>query len=119
MNLHHMPHPVAGAMCIIKADRPHRRARQRVDLLAGGAFWKARRRHCDVAPQNGGKGGDHGRRWRADGDGAGDVGGAIIVMRAGIDQQQTVLDKHFVLPLDGAVMHDRTIRSRPADRLEA
>ena len=119
MNLHHMPYPVAGAMRIIEADRPHRRARQRVNLLAGGAFRKTRRRHRDVATQNSGKGGDHSRRRRADGNGAGDVGGAIIVMRAGIDQQQAVLDKHFVLPLDGTVMHDRAIRPGPADRLEA
>ena len=76
-----MTHAMAGAMRVIQPNRPHRRACQRVDLLAGGAGRKARPGHGDMAAKNRGEGMDHIAVRRADGDGAGDVGRAVIVMR--------------------------------------
>ena len=119
MDLHHMPDPVSGPVRVIEPDRPHRRTRQRVDLLACRPLREARRRHRDMAAKHGGEGGDHLGIRRADGDCAGDVGGAVIVMGAGIDKKQAVLDKREVPAGKGAVMHDGAVRAGPADGLEA
>ena len=119
MNLHHMPHPVTSTMRVVQPLGPHRCTGQRVDLLPGRALWKPRHRHRDMTAKNGGKGGDHRRCRRADEHGAGDIGGAVMIVRARIDQQQAVLDKDAVLAGDGAVMDNGAIRPRPADGLKA
>src|SRR5438105_151874 len=67
---------------------PEELPRQRVDLRAGGAVRKYRARDRDVAAQHPGKAVAHLGRRLADRDGAGDVGGAVLILRAGIDQQQ-------------------------------
>ena len=43
-----------------------------------------------MAAEHAGEAVAHFRARRADRDGAGDVGGAVLVLRAGIDQQQIV-----------------------------
>ncbi len=79
---------VAGAVIEIDAGLPQELPRQRVDLRAGGAVGKYRARDRDMAAQHAGEAVAHFRGGFADRDGAGDVGGAVFILRAGIDQQE-------------------------------
>ena len=77
---------VAGAVVVVEAGLPERGAREAVELRAGRADRKARGGDGDVALEHAGEAVAHLRRRRADGDGAGDVGGAVAVLAAGIDE---------------------------------
>src|SRR6478672_9956687 len=79
---------VAGAVLEIDAGLPQELPRQGVELRAGGAVGKYRARDRDMAAQDASEAVAHFRRWFADRDGAGGVGGAVLILRAGIDQQQ-------------------------------
>ena len=46
----------------------------------------------------------HGGAWRADGDDAGDVGGAVLVLAAGVDEEQAVAAYFAVVFRGGAIM---------------
>ena len=80
---------MAGAVIEIDAGLPQELPRQRVELRAGGAVGKYRARDRDMAAQHAGEAVAHLRRRLADRDGAGDVGGAVFILRAGIDQQRS------------------------------
>src|SRR5262249_15359333 len=51
----------------------------------------------------------------ADRDGAGNVGGAILVLAAGVDQKQFTRRNHAIAPAGDAVMHDRAVGARAGD----
>ena len=103
---------VAGAVLEIDSGLPQELPRQRVELRAGGAVGKHRARDRDMAAQHAGETVAHFRRWFADRDGAGDVGGAVLVLRAGIDQQQIAGRDPPVGLAGDAVMHDGAVRTR-------
>src|SRR4029078_12264390 len=77
-----------GAVLEIEAGSPEILPRQAVELRAGGAVGKYRATNRDVPAQHAGEADSHFVRRFADRDGAGDVGGAVFILRAGIDQQQ-------------------------------
>ena len=90
---------MAGAVVVVEAVRPQRRARQGVERRAGGAGREAHPGQGQVALQHQGEALAHLRRRLADGHGAGDVGGAVQVLGAGIDQQQRAGSVALVQPL--------------------
>src|SRR5262249_10853718 len=53
--------------------------------------------------------------WRADGDGSGDIGRAVLVLAAGIDQEQFAGGDPAVAPAGDAVMHDGAVRPGTGD----
>ena len=79
---------VAGAVIEIEPGLPQELPRQRVELRAGGAVGKHRARDRDMALEHAGEAVAHLGARRADRDGAGDVGGAVLVLAAGIDQKE-------------------------------
>ena len=106
---------VAGAVIEVEAVRPQRLPRERIELRAGDAFGKHRARDGDVALQHQREALAHFGSRLADRDGAGDVGGAVLVLAAGVDQEQFA-------GLDGAVgragdpvMHDGAVRPGAGD----
>ena len=103
---------VAGAVIEIEAGLPEELPRQRVELRAGGAVRKHRARDRDMALEHEGEVPAHLGGRRADGDGAGDVGGAVVVLGAGIDQEQFVRRDAAVAVARDAVMHDGAVRRR-------
>ena len=106
---------VAGAVVEIEARLPQRGARQRIELRAADAFREHRAGDGDVALEHAGETVAHFVARRADRDGAGDVSGAVLVLRAGIDQEQFVQLKRAVGGAGDAVMHDCRVRPGAGD----
>src|SRR5438105_2125956 len=79
----------AGA-AVSRLILPSWRARKRVQGRACRAFWKAYGRKRDMAFENAGETVAHFRRRRARDHGAGDIGGAVGILTAGIDQEDFV-----------------------------
>src|SRR5262249_39955507 len=77
---------VAGAVIVVEAGLPQAHPRQRVKLVATGALWKAYARERDMAFQHAREAILHLRRRAADGDGSRDVGGAIEILAAAINE---------------------------------
>ena len=88
--------PVAGAVIVVETLRPQGRAGQGVDGVPGRAVRKAHLGQRHMTLQHEGVTVDHLLAGIADGDGAGDVGGAVEILATRIDQQQ-------LAPLDAAV----------------
>src|SRR6185369_2245983 len=108
-----------GAVVVIEPDLPERPAGQHVEAAAGGALRELHRGERDVAFEHAGEAILHLRGWRADRDGARDVGGAIEILAAGIDQVDRVhLDLAAALLRD-LVMDDCAVRPGARDGVEA
>src|SRR5262245_55429256 len=58
-------------------------------------------------------------RWRTDGDGAGDVRGAIEILRAGIDQVELARLDPAIGGLGDAVVDDGAVGAGAGDAVEA
>ena len=107
-----------GAMREIEPGMPQELARQRIELRAGGAVGKRGAGNRDMAAQHPGKAVAHLLGRLADRDGAGDVGGAVLILRAGIDQQQVAEGDAAVGLAGDAVMHDGAVRPGAGDGRE-
>ena len=110
---------VAGAVAVVDAGRPDRRARQRIEHRRLGPARELRRRQRDDALEHQREVALLRRRRRADRHHAGDVGGAAQVLAAGVDQQQAVAFDVGVRLLGGAVVHDRAVGVEAGDGAEA
>jgi hypothetical protein len=71
----------------IETSLPKRSARKRVELGTAGVFGKDGRGDRNMAPEHAGEAVAHFLAWFADDDGPGDIGGTVLVLRAGIDQK--------------------------------
>ena len=78
--------PVAGAMIVFVALPPQKLARQHIQVGTRSALGEARPIQGNVAFQHQGKQAPHLGTGIANGHGAGDVRGAVVVLAAGIDQ---------------------------------
>ena len=97
-----MPRTVAE----IEAHLPERAARKGIEIAAACALGKARHAHRDHALQHQCEALGHFGRRLADGDGAGDVGGAVRVLPARIDEIDRVpLDRPVAAAADTVVRH--------------
>src|SRR5216684_2064926 len=100
---------VAGAVVVVEPDLPQRAARQRVELRAGGALGEAAGGERDVALEHAGEAVAHLRRRLADRHRARDVGGAVEILRAGIDEIERARLEPALALGRGAVMHDGAV----------
>ena len=109
---------MAGAMGIIQPLRPQILAGQNVKLAAARALGEDGAGKRDMALEDQGEVVAHLLRRRADRYRAGDVGGAVAILPARIDQiEAAALDRAIGLFLD-PIMDDGAVRSRAADRVE-
>ena len=83
---------MSGAVVEIKPGPPKRHARQRVDLGPGRSRRKDGAGDRDVALQHPGEAVAHQARRPSDGDRAGDVGRAVLILRAAVDEKNAPLD---------------------------
>ena len=102
-------HPVAGAMVIVEASHPQGRAGQDVQGRAGGSGRETDMGQRQVALQHQGEAFGHLPAGLADGDGAGDVGGAVQILAAGIHQQKGAGFRALVQALGGPVVDDGAV----------
>lgn len=80
---------VPGAVAVVEAELPEVHARQRVYLYAFGAFGKVEGGQCNMPFEDGGVSAFLFGGGRREGD-AGDVGGAVQVLSAGVHQQDAL-----------------------------
>ena len=85
-----MPCPVPWSKS--RPGSPKRRARQRVDLSAVRSRRKDGAGDRDMAFEHAGETVAHERARTPDGDRAGDVGRAVFVLRAAVDEENAALD---------------------------
>ena len=104
-------------MIEIEARSPKRGAGQRVDLSAIGSRRKDGAGDRDVTFQHTGEPVAHKRARPSDGDRAGDVGRAILILRAAVDEKDAALDCPIGLFADPIVRNGR-IRSCAGNRWE-
>mmetsp|Transcript_2227 Transcript_2227/g.5786 ORF Transcript_2227/g.5786 Transcript_2227/m.5786 type:complete len:325 (+) Transcript_2227:609-1583(+) len=109
MHIQRRADAVAGAVAVVEAHGPQRRARHGVDRDAGRARREHRGGQRDVALQHGGEGGDLVRAGRACVYGACDVGGAAVVLAARVDEQHAVCRDCATGALRGAVVNDGAV----------
>ena len=100
---------VAGAVVIGFALVPEELARQDIQLVAGGAGGEDSLCQGDVTLHHQGEVMLHGLGGGADGYGAGDVGGAALVLAAAVNEQQAIPLDDDVGLLGGLVVHDGAV----------
>ena len=91
---------------------PQMLARERIELRAGNALGEHRACNRDMAFQDERETLAHFVGRLADGDGACDVGGAVFVLPAGVDQKQLAGRNLAVGRARDAVVHDGAVRAR-------
>src|SRR5712671_5662946 len=111
--------PVAGAVIVIEPLLPERATGEGVELRAGGAFGEPRRRQRDVALEDAGEAVAHFRARGTDRDRAGNVGRAVEVLRARIEEEEGSRLEPLLALRGRPIMHDRAVRSGTGDRREA
>ena len=109
---------VARAMVEVEAGLPQRVAGERVDLRAARAFGKPRRGDGDVALEHQREMAAHLGCRRPDRHRAGDVGGAVDILRAGIDQIERIRLQRPVGVGGDAIVDDGAVGAGPRDGVE-
>ena len=118
MHIEEMPDAVSGAVVVVQAGAPKRKASEGVQLRAACALGKTCLGEGDVSAQDESIVAALLGRRRADGDGAGDIGGAVQVMPAGIHEKQFAVGEAAVGLLARPIMHDGAVRSGAGDGVE-
>ncbi len=106
---------VAGAVIEIEPGPPQKLPRQSVELRAGGAVRKHGAGDGDVALEHQSEIAAHLGARRADGNRARDVGGAVFILAAGIDEEQLARCDAAVAGAGDAVMHDGAVGTGAGD----
>lgn len=109
---------MARAVSEIGAGPPQRDARQRIEVAAARALRKTCRADLYHPLQHQREEAPMLLRYRADADSAGDVGRAVDILRAGIDQKEFAGLDHPVGLGRHAVMHDRCMFAGSRNRVE-
>src|SRR5690606_28196080 len=102
----------------VDAFGPERAAREGIELCAGGAFGEFRRGNGDVALQDLREARAHFAARLADGNGARHVRGPVLVLRAGIEQEQFARRDAAIALLRHAIVDDGAVRARAGDGRE-
>ena len=110
---------VARAVVEVEAGVPERGAGEGIELGAGGPLREARHRERDVAPEDPGEPVPLLGGGRTDGHRAGHVGGAVEVLRAGVDEVEHPELDAPVRARGRAVVDDGAVRARARDRGKA
>src|SRR6516225_11694174 len=106
---------VTGAVLEIDAGLPQKLARQRVELRARGAIRENGAGDRNMPAQHAGEAVAQFAGGFADRDGAGDVGGTVLILRAGIDEQEVARHDSPVALAGDAVVYDRSVRPGAGD----
>ena len=101
---------MSRAVVEIESGAPERGARQRVDLRAVRSRREDGAGDGDVAFEHPGEAVAHERARPADGDRAGDVGRAVLILRAAVDEENAAPDPAVRVFAD-PIMGNRRIRS--------
>ena len=109
---------MAGAVIVVEAGLPERPAGEGVDLGAGGADGKAGGGDGDMALQHAGEAVAHFLARLADRHGAGDVGGAVAILGAGIDQVERAGFEGRIRFRRNPVVDDGAVRPGAGDGVE-
>src|SRR4051794_32910782 len=109
---------VAGAVGVIQPGFPQRPASEAVELRAARALREDRRRDRDVALEHAGEAVAHFRGRLADRHRARDVGGAVDILAARINEIERARLELAVGFLARFVMDDRAVRPRARDTVE-
>ena len=109
---------VAGAVIVIKAGVPQWAPCECVQRRTGGTFREPYRGQRDVAFQHAGEAVLHLRAWCAHDHGARDVGGAVFILGARIDQINLIPVDLAIAGGGDAVMGDRGVFRRPRDGIK-
>src|SRR5262249_58788778 len=110
---------VAGAVVEVEALRPQELPCERVELRAGRALGEDRARNRDMTLEHTGEAVAHFGGRLADRDGSGNVGCAVLVLGAGVDEKQLTRRYDAIAPARDTVMHDRAVGTRAGDRRKA
>ena len=111
--------PVPGAVVVIEPLLPQGTTRERVELRPGRALREARQSERDVALQHAGEAVAHLVARLADRDRAGNVGRAVEILRAGIEEIEVAGLKAPLGLRHRAIMHDRAVGPGAGNRREA
>src|SRR5262249_19685963 len=106
---------VAGAVVEVESLRPQELPSKGVELGAGRTLGKDRARNCDMALEHAGEAVAHLGSRLADRDGAGNVGGAVLVLAAGVDQKQLARRNDAIALGRDAIMDDRAVGTGASD----
>src|SRR5580704_4264112 len=105
---------MARAVVEIEARPPQRSPRERIYLRARGTLGKNRERNGDMALEDTGEAVAHQSGWLAHRESAGDIGRAVLILAARIDQKYPFADLH--VGLDGhTIMRNGGIGARGGD----
>src|SRR5438105_4419834 len=113
------PDAMAGAVVVIEPLLPERAARKGVQLRACRPFRKAREGERDMPLKHAREAVAHLVAGLADRDRAGDVGRAIEILRAGVEEVERSGFEAALGLGHRAVMHDRAVWAGAGDRREA
>ena len=108
---------MSRAVVEIEPRPPKRGARQSVDLGAVRSRRKDGAGDRDMTFQHAGEPVAHERAWPPDGDRAGDVGRAVFILRAAVDEKNAALDLPIGFFAD-PIVGDRRIRAKAGDGRE-
>jgi hypothetical protein len=102
----------------VEPGLPEGGAGEGVEVPAHRAFGENQPRDADHALQYAGEAVLHLRRRRADDDGAGDIGGAVTILAARIDEEDLVQAKLAVRGGGDLVVRDRRVRPGAGNGVE-
>src|SRR4051812_4828305 len=97
-------------MGVIEPRLPQRPTSKAVELRPARSLGEHGGSNRDVPFEHAGEAVAHLRRWLPDRHGAGDVGGAVDILAAGVDQIERALLELAVGLLARLVVDDRTVR---------
>ena len=108
-----------GTVVIILPCGPEGCAGNGINIAACQSFGKAQLRYCNHALEHPCEGLPHLLAGRANWQCAGDIGGAILILRAAVDQQKAVTIQRAVAGLGDPIMHHGPMWARSADGVKA
>src|SRR5712672_787186 len=106
---------VPGAVVEVEALRPQELAREGIELRAGRPLGKNRAGDRNMAFEHASEAVAHLRGRLADGDGAGDIRGAVLVLGAGVDEKELARCDESIARGRDAVMDDCPVWPGPRD----
>ena len=111
VHIQQIANAVAGAVVVIQSQLPQRHTRQHVEVDAGAALLEAGGRHVQMPAQDGGIVPLLLLGQFADGHGSGDIGAALEVVSAGVDQEEAVVSNGDIGFFRRLIVDDRAVFS--------
>ena len=110
---------MACTVVIIKAALPKGHAGEAIQIAARDAFGEAHAGERNMAFKHEGEALTHFIRWRANRNSTGDVGGAVLILAAAIDEEQRAAFEIFNCGCRDTKMHNCAVRASARNGLKA